>query len=135
MALAITLPNAAYLLLSIYQPESFLWVNIAIAAEQFGYGFGFTAYMLFMIYFSQGDHKTAHYSICTGFMALGMMLPGMAAGWIQEQLGYLNFFIFIMIATIPTLLIIPFIKIDKDFGRAKKENKLIEDKLGAKTQK
>ena len=75
-----------------------------------------------MIYFSQGDHKTAHYSICTGFMALGMMLPGMAAGWIQEQLGYVNFFIFILIATIPTLLIIPFMKIDKDFGRAKKKS-------------
>lgn len=121
MALAITLPNAAYLLMAIYQPESLIWINIAIAIEQFGYGFGFTAYMLFMIYFSQGKYKTAHYSICTGFMALGMMLPGMAAGWMQEQLGYQNFFIFIMIATIPTLLIIPFIKIDKDFGKAIKD--------------
>lgn len=126
MALAITLPNAAYLLLSVYQPENFLWVNLAVFIEQFGYGFGFTAYMLYMIYFSQGDHKTAHYSICTGFMALGMMLPGMAAGWIQEQLGYINFFIFIMIAIIPTLIIIPFMKIDKDFGRAKKKNKKTE---------
>lgn len=126
MALAITLPNAAYLLLSVYQPENFLWVNLAVFIEQFGYGFGFTAYMLYMIYFSQGDHKTAHYSICTGFMALGMMLPGMAAGWIQEQLGYINFFIFILIAIIPTLIIIPFMKIDKDFGRAKKKNKKTE---------
>lgn len=122
MALAITLPNAAYLFLAIYQPVNFLWVNLAVFIEQFGYGFGFTAYMLYMIYFSQGDHKTAHYSICTGFMALGMMLPGMAAGWIQEQLGYTNFFIFILIATVPTLLIIPFMKIDKDFGRAKKKS-------------
>ncbi|NLD22723.1 MAG: AmpG family muropeptide MFS transporter, partial [Bacteroidales bacterium] len=127
MALAITLPNAAYLLMAIYQPESFIWIYIAVATEQFGYGFGFTAYMLFMIYFSQGEHKTAHYSICTGFMALGMMIPGMAAGWIQEQLGYLNFFIFIMITTIPTLLIIPFIKIDKDFGKAKKDKIAIVD--------
>lgn len=126
MALAITLPNAAYLLLSVYQPENFLWVNLAVFIEQFGYGFGFTAYMLYMIYFSQGDHKTAHYSICTGFMALGMMLPGMAAGWIQEQLGYINFFIFILIAIIPTLIIIPFMKIDKDFGRSKKKNKKTE---------
>lgn len=120
MALAITLPNAAYLFLSIVQPENFLWVNVAVAVEQFGYGFGFTAYMLYLIYFSDGEHKTAHYSICTGFMALGMMLPGMAAGWIQEQLGYQNFFIFIMIATIPTLLLIPFMKVDKEFGKAKK---------------
>lgn len=121
MALAITIPNAAFLIMAIYQPESFVWINIAVAAEQFGYGFGFTAYMLYMIYFSQGEHKTAHYSICTGFMALGMMLPGMIAGWIQEQMGYVDFFILIMIATIPTLIIIPFIKIDKDFGRSKKE--------------
>lgn len=119
MALAITLPNLAYLLLAIYQPENFLWVNVAVATEQFGYGFGFTAYMLFLIYFSQGEHKTAHYSICTGFMALGMMLPGMVAGWIQEQLGYVNFFIFIVISIIPTLVLVPFLKIDKDFGKAK----------------
>ncbi len=124
MALSITLPNAAYLLMAIYQPESFVWVNVAVAIEQFGYGFGFTAYMLYMIYFAQGEHKTAHYSICTGFMALGMMLPGMIAGWIQEQLGYVDFFVLIIIATIPTLLIIPFMKIDKDFGKAKKKNKL-----------
>ena len=121
MALAITLPNAAYLLLAIYQPENFIWVNVAVATEQLGYGFGFTAYMLYLIYFSQGEHKTAHYSICTGFMALGMMFPGMAAGWIQEQLGYENFFRFIMLAIIPTLLLIPFIKVDPEFGRSKKE--------------
>lgn len=120
MALSITIPNIAYLLLAIYQPVNFFWINVAVFVEQFGYGFGFTAFMLYMIYFSQGVHKTAHYSICTGFMALGMMLPGMIAGWIQEQLGYINFFIFIMIATIPTLLIIPFMKIDKHFGRAKR---------------
>lgn len=123
MALAITLPNAAYLLLAIYQPENYLWVNIAVATEQFGYGFGFTAYMLYMIYFSQGEHKTAHYSICTGFMALGMMLPGMVAGWLQERLGYENFFNFIMLAIIPTLLLIHFIKVDQDFGRSKKSDR------------
>lgn len=121
MALSITLPNAAYLVLAWLQPESFLWINIAVAIEQLGYGFGFTAYMLFLIYFSEGEHKTAHYSICTGFMALGMMLPGMVAGWLQEQMGYVNFFTLVMIATIPTLLIVPFLKIDKDFGKKKKE--------------
>ncbi len=123
MALSITLPNAAYLILAFFQPENFIWVNIAVIVEQLGYGFGFTAYMLYLIYFSQGEHKTAHYSICTGLMALGMMLPGMAAGWIQEQLGYRNFFIMVMILTIPTLLLIPFIKIDKDFGKSKKTEK------------
>lgn len=130
MALAITLPNAAYVFLSMVQPDSFIWVNAAVAVEQFGYGFGFTAYMLYLIYFSDGEHKTAHYSICTGFMALGMMLPGMAAGWIQEQIGYQHFFIFVMICTIPTLLLIPFMKVDKDFGKAKK--KVVEEDIEQK---
>ena len=119
MALSITLPHIVYILLSAYHPENFIWINLAVAVEQFGYGFGFTAYMLYLIYFSEGEHKTAHYSICTGFMALGMMLPGMAAGWIQEQLGYHNFFIFILICSIPTLLVIPFMKIDPEFGKKK----------------
>lgn len=117
MALSITLPNIAYWLLAYFQPESLLWINIAVGTEQFGYGFGFTAYMLFLIYFSEGEHKTAHYSICTGFMALGMMLPGMISGFLQEMMGYNLFFIFIMIATIPTLMLIPFIKIDPEFGK------------------
>ncbi len=126
MALAITLPNLAYVFLSMLLPENFIWVNVAVAIEQFGYGFGFTAYMLYLIYFSQGEHKTAHYSICTGFMALGMMLPGMVAGWVQEQIGYQNFFIFIMICTIPTLLLIPFMKVDKEFGKAKKTEEQLD---------
>lgn len=121
MALAITLPNLAYLYLSWFMPESFILINAAVAIEQFGYGFGFTAYMLYLIYFSEGEHKTAHYAICTGFMALGMMLPGMIAGWIQELIGYTHFFIFVMICTIPTLLVIPFLKIDKEFGRKEKK--------------
>ncbi|HRS41716.1 MAG TPA: MFS transporter, partial [Dysgonamonadaceae bacterium] len=118
-----TLPHIVYIFLSAYHPENFIWINLAVAVEQFGYGFGFTAYMLYLIYFSDGEHKTAHYSICTGFMALGMMLPGMAAGWIQEQLGYQNFFIFIMICTIPTLLLVPFMKIDPEFGKKKIKDK------------
>jgi|AGTN01.2.fsa_nt_gi BT1 family. len=126
MALAITLPNLAYVYLSVYQPESFFWINSAVAIEQFGYGFGFTAYMLYLIYFSDGEHKTAHYSICTGFMALGMMLPGMAAGWIQEQVGYQNFFIFLVICIIPTLAVIPFLKVNPNFGKSKKGGEKME---------
>ncbi|MBP7368835.1 MAG: MFS transporter, partial [Paludibacteraceae bacterium] len=119
MALCITLPNMAYLYLSWFMPENMLLINAAVAFEQFGYGFGFTAYMLYMIYFSEGEHKTAHYAICTGFMALGMMLPGMMAGWLQELIGYNHFFIFVLICAIPTLAIIPFMKIDKEFGKKK----------------
>jgi len=116
MALCITLPHLSYLYLSWFTPENFLFINIAVALELFGYGFGFTAYMLYMIYFADGEHKTAHYAICTGFMALGMMLPGMAAGWLQELLGYNHFFIWVMICAIPTLALIPFLKIDKEYG-------------------
>jgi len=117
MALSITLPHLAYVYLSWALPTSFILINIAVAIEQFGYGFGFTAYMLYMIYFADGEHKTAHYAICTGFMALGMMLPGMIAGWLQDVFGYQHFFIWIMVLAIPTLAVIPFLKIDKSYGK------------------
>jgi PAT family beta-lactamase induction signal transducer AmpG len=117
MALCITLPHLAFLYLSWFLPDNFFLINAAVAFEQFGYGFGFTAYMLFMIYFAEGEHKTAHFAISTGLMALGMMLPGMIAGWLQDMLGYNHFFIFVMICAIPTLAVIPFLKIDKEFGK------------------
>jgi len=117
MALSITLPHLAYVYLSLALPTSFILINIAVAIEQFGYGFGFTAYMLYLIYFADGEHKTAHYAICTGFMALGMMLPGMIAGKLQDIFGYQHFFIWIMVLAIPTLAVIPFLKIDKEFGK------------------
>lgn len=110
MALAITLPNAVYLYMAMALPDSFVVVNAAVAVEQFGYGFGFTAYMLYLIKIAEGRHSTAHYSLCTGFMALGMMLPGMVAGWIQEAVGYQMFFVVVMICTLPTLLLIPFLR-------------------------
>ena len=119
MALCITLPHLSYLYLSWFTPESLILINIAVAIELFGYGFGFTAYMLYMIYFADGKHKTAHYAICTGFMALGMMLPGMAAGWLQDLLGYNHFFIWVLICAIPTLALIPFLEIDKEYGKRK----------------
>ncbi len=117
MALSITLPNIVYVYLSFYQPESFWLISASVAIEQFGYGFGFAAYLLYMMYFADGEHKTAHYAFCTGFMAAGMMLPGMAAGWLQETVGYQNFFLIIIALTIPTLAVIPFLKIDKEFGK------------------
>ncbi|NUN07657.1 MAG: MFS transporter [Ignavibacteriaceae bacterium] len=117
MVCAIHLPDLNYVYLSYFQPESFITINFMVAIEQFGYGFGFTAYMLYMIYASQGEYKTAHYAICTGFMALGMMLPGMFSGWLQEIIGYQHFFIWVMISTIPAFLIIPFLKLDPEFGK------------------
>lgn len=117
MALAITLPDLVFIYLSSALPESLLIINVCVFIEQFGYGFGFTAYMLYLIYFSDGEHKTAHYAICTAFMALGMMLPGMIAGWLQEQLGYVNFFWWVMGCCLITLAVTGFLKIDPAFGR------------------
>ena len=111
MALALTLPNLVYVYMALWQPTSLVLINGAVAAEQFGYGFGFTAYMMYLIRFSEGEYKTSHYAICSGFMALGMMLPGMAAGWIQTTLGsYLNFFIFVVICILPTIAIVPLVR-------------------------
>lgn len=117
MAWSISLTCATFLYLSIFQPESLLVINLCVFIEQFGYGFGFTAYMLYMIYFAVGEHKTAHYAICTAFMALGMMLPGMSAGWLQELIGYQNFFYWVMICCIATITVTAFIKVDAGFGK------------------
>jgi len=117
MTLAVHLPNLAFVLLALFHPRSLAVISGAIAVEQFGYGFGFTAYIMFMVMIADGAHKTAHYAIATGFMALGMMLPGMASGWIQERLGYLNFFIWVCCATVPSILITAFLRIDPAFGR------------------
>ncbi|WP_339738101.1 AmpG family muropeptide MFS transporter [uncultured Sunxiuqinia sp.] len=116
MVLAMNLPNLVYVFLAFVQTQNLGIVTAAVVVEQFGYGFGFTAYMLFMIYLSEGKHKTAHYALCTGFMALGMMLPGMISGWVQEQIGYQYFFVWVMICTIPGFIIINFLKIDPKFG-------------------
>ncbi len=117
MLIAINLPNAVYIYLSYTQPENFLPVVISVAIEQFGYGFGFTAYMLYMIYISEGKYKTAHFAIATGFMALGMMLPGMFSGWLADIIGYKHFFIWVVIATIPAFIITKFIPLDPNFGK------------------
>ena len=117
MVWAISLPDLVYVYLSYMQPSSLLLVNTCVFIEQFGYGFGFTAYMLYLIYFADGEHKTAHYAICTAFMALGMMIPGMAAGWLQEVMGYQVFFIWIMICTLATFGVTALLKIDPQFGK------------------
>lgn len=116
MVWSISLPNAVYIYLSYFQPTSFFAINACVFVEQFGYGFGFTAYMLYMLYFSQGRNQTAHYAICTAFMAAGMMLPGMLAGWLQEHLGYLNFFIVVLALCLVTVIVARLIRVDPKFG-------------------
>ena len=117
MVAAISLPDLVYVYLSIAQPSSQAIIDTCIFIEQMGYGFGFTAYMMYLIYFSRGQYPTAHYAISTAFMALGMMLPGMLSGYIQEHLGYTNFFIWVMICSAATFAVSAALKIDPDFGK------------------
>lgn len=119
MAAFITLPCLTFVYLAAAQPANLAIIAVALCIEQFGYGFGFTAYMLYMMYFSEGEFKTSHYAICTAFMALSMMLPGFVAGYIQEAIGYLNFFWMVMACCVATFVITYFVdkKIDPEYGR------------------
>jgi len=110
-------PDLIFVYLSYAQPESNYLIGAAVAIEQFGYGFGFTAYMLYMIMVVEGEHKTAHFAICTGFMAMGMMFPGMWSGWLQDTIGYRHFFLWVVLSTIPGFLVAALVKIDPQFGR------------------
>jgi PAT family beta-lactamase induction signal transducer AmpG len=117
MALSLTLPCLSFVFLAAFQPQSIWVIGSCVALDQFGYGFGFTAYMLYLIYFSEGEFKTAHYSLCTAFMALSMMLPGLVAGYVQEWLGYTSFFIFIMICCLVTVAVTFLVKVDPEYGK------------------
>jgi PAT family beta-lactamase induction signal transducer AmpG len=111
------LPKLVFLFLSYTQPENFLLICGGVAVEQFGYGFGFTAFMLYLLYFADGPHKTAHYAICTGFMALGMMIPGMWSGWVADLVGYKHFFAWVLFSAIPGFTIAMLLKVDPQFGK------------------
>ena len=117
MAAALTLPCLSFVFLSLFQPSNIWLITSCVVLDQFGYGFGFTAYMLYLIYFSEGEFKTAHYSLCTAFMALSMMIPGMLAGYMQEWLGYTGFFIIVMLCCLVTVAVTTIVKVDPEFGK------------------
>ena len=119
MVASMYLPKLAFVFLSWTQPSNFLITCGAVAVEQFGYGFGFTAFMLYMLFFADGPHKTAHFAICTGFMALGMMIPGMWSGWVADLVGYKHFFVWVICSAVPgfTLAMLLNRKIDPQFGK------------------
>jgi MFS transporter, PAT family, beta-lactamase induction signal transducer AmpG len=138
MFLAMHLPILGFIGLAHFQPQELfhlhlnlyffeinsplnLYTCITVILEQFGYGFGFTGFMMYLIHVAEGESKTAHYALATGFMALGMMLPGMLSGFIQQYLGYQNFFIWVFIATIPGLILSRFLIFPKDFGKKSEE--------------
>ncbi len=117
MVAAIHLPNLLYIALAAWQPQNPWLIAAVVAAEQLGYGFGFAAYLMVMIWAAEGPSKTAHYALCTGFMALGMMLPGMASGWLQQQLGYPLFFAWVCLCTLPSVAVAARLRIPREFGR------------------
>jgi PAT family beta-lactamase induction signal transducer AmpG len=122
MLLAIHLPDTVFIWLAYAQPQNLFVIGAGVAVEQFGYGYGFTAMLLYLIYIARGEHQTAHYAIGTGFMALGMMLPGMWSGWLQERLGYPHFFAWVILATVPSFLVALKIPLDAEFGKRNRAN-------------
>ncbi|MEO5934893.1 MAG: MFS transporter [Duganella sp.] len=117
MVVIMHVPDLVFVYLATALPTSTALIAACLAVEQFGYGFGFAAFMLYMILVADGEHKTAHYALCTGFMALGMMLPGMVSGWIQAHLGYQNFFIWACISTLPAFVMTALVDIKPEFGK------------------
>ena len=117
MLFAIHLPDAAFIYLAYAQPANLALIQLCIVVEQFGYGFGFTAYLMYMIYLARGQHQTAHYAICTGFMALGMMIPGMWSGWLQDRIGYPHFFLWVILATVPSFIVALGLPLEAGFGK------------------
>lgn len=105
MALSLALPCAVYLYMAAFQPDSLWVIGGCVVFDQFGYGYGFTAYTVYMMRFADGPLKTSHYAICTGFMALSMLLPGAIAGYLQQALGYEGFFVLVMICCTATVAV------------------------------
>jgi PAT family beta-lactamase induction signal transducer AmpG len=117
MVAAVHLPDLVFVYLSTVQPQNFGVITGFLAIEQFGYGFGFTALMVYMMMVADGPYKTAHYAICTGLMALGMMVPGMWSGKLQEMIGYRHFFIWTFFSTVPAFVMAALVKIDPEYGK------------------
>ena len=117
MVAAISVPDLVYVYLSWMPTQNMALISSCIFIEQMGYGFGFTAYTLFLMYFARGEHQTSHYAISTGIMALGLMLPGMISGWLQEHMGYQWFFVWIIACCAVTCVVSALIKYEPDFGK------------------
>lgn len=124
MAVAYSLPGITYVFLSYGLPDSLWMVSASVFIEQFGYGFGLTAYTLYLIYYSRGDFKTSHYAILSALMFLSMMAPGLVAGALQEMVGYRHFFIGVVLFGLAALAVVAFLKIDPAFGREDGETNL-----------
>ncbi len=102
MAALMNLPNAIYVYMAVFQPRSAYTVSALIGFEQFCYGFGFAAYMVYLMFVSRGENATSSYAICTSLMALGVIIPGFFSGAVQSAAGYTGFFSWVMLSTVPS---------------------------------
>ena len=123
MLISLNAPNALYALLAITGTTAVWAVTGTVIVEQFGYGFGIAGFMVYLIYVAEGNSKTSHYALATGFMALGMMLPGLISGFMQEWLGYDGFFVWVVLAALPAFVLLRYIHYPADFGKAKQKNR------------
>lgn len=121
MILSLNLPNAGYALLAFMGWDNYALVSGVVMIEQFGYGFSFAGFLMYLIYLAKGPYSTSHYALATGIMALGMMLPGMISGYLQEWLGYSLFFLWVLLSGLPALLLLPRLDFPPDFGKKSKE--------------
>ncbi len=117
MMLILNIPNIFYALLAFTKSTSIIAITGVVVIEQLGYGFGFTAFLIYLLYVAEGNSKTSHYAIATGFMALGAMFAGAISGFVQEQLGYSYFFVWVVIAAIPSFILLRYIEFPADFGK------------------
>ena len=122
MLIALNAPNALYALLALTGTTNIYAVTGTVIVEQFGYGFGIAGFMVYLIYIAEGNSKTSHYALATGFMALGMMLPGLISGFVQEWLGYDGFFVWVVLASLPAFVLLRYIKYPADFGKARNKD-------------
>jgi len=121
MAIAINVPNLVYVYLSFVKPQDFLLISASIGVESFGYGFGFTAYMMYLIKFAEGPYKTAHYAFATGLMAAAVSLSSFWSGFVQEWLGYDGFFVWVVVATVPGFVITGLVDVPPEFGKREED--------------
>jgi len=104
MALMLNLPDLLYVWMAHTLPQNLWIISLSVAFEQFGYGFGLTAYMVYMLYSVKGKYATSHYAFLTCIMALGMNIPSLISGYLQEHLGYADFFTVTCLCTLPGIL-------------------------------
>jgi PAT family beta-lactamase induction signal transducer AmpG len=106
LALALNVPHVTYYFLSHWMPTDLVLITAVVTIEKIGYGMGTCGMMLYMMQqLAPGPYKTAHYAFATGIMALCMMLTGSISGYVEEWLGYRDFFALVLALSVPPVII------------------------------